>query len=89
MHKHEQCRHVTSVDTENMAATEMQQLPKVSGFLTFMADLQMEKANKVRPEKTFSLLLEGLSLRVETWQGRTDGETKHFLTVRTQQWKST
>lgn len=54
-----------------------------------MADLQMEKANKVRPEKTFSLLLEGLLLRVETWQGRTDGETKHFLTVRTQQWNST
>lgn len=45
---------LTSVDTENMAATEIQQhRSKMSDFLKFMADFQAKKANKIRPEDTF------------------------------------
>ena len=43
----------SSVDTENMAAIEIQQnLLKVNTFLEFMADLGTKKANKVRKEDT-------------------------------------
>ena len=43
----------SSVDTENMAAIEIQQNPlKVNTFLEFMADLGTKKANKVRKEDT-------------------------------------
>ena len=59
------------MDTENMAAIEIQQnLLKVNTFLEFMADLGTKKANKdERRTRLLGSLLEDISLRLETLQG--------------------